>query len=295
MYRYSRRSCLLAASSLILSSACAKLPTGERDGSRAVAQIKALENSLAGRIGVFAWRAGDGLQLAYRADERFPFCSTFKVIAAAAILDKSTRDAGLMQQVIRYQPSDMVSYSPITEQRIGAGMSVAALCAAALQYSDNTAANLLIRLLGGPQAVTAYAASIGDSVFRLDRCETSLNTAIPEDPRDTTTPRAMGGSLQRLLLGDALPPVQRQQLQVWMLGNTTGAARIKAGLPADWRVADKTGSGSYGTANDIAVVWPPAREPIVMAIYTTLHSPDAEARSDVIAAVAQVIMGWLGA
>jgi len=245
------------------------LPTGGHDESLAIAQIKALENTLAGRIGVFAWRAGDGLQLAYRADERFPFCSTFKVIAAAAILEKSTRDAGLMQLIVRYQRSDMVSYSPITEQHIGEGMPVAALCAAALQYSDNTAANLLLRLLGGPQAVTAYAASIGDTAFRLDRWETALNTAIPEDPRDTTTPRAMGGSLQRLLLGDALPPVQRQQLQAWMLGNTTGAARIKAGLPADWRVADKTGSGSYGTANDIAVVWPPAREPIVMAIYTT--------------------------
>ena len=167
-----------------------------------------------------------------------------------------------MQQRIKYQQRDLVTYSPITEQHVKDGMTVAALCAAAMQYSDNTASNLLMKILGGPEAVTAFARSIGDRQFRLDRWETALNSSIPGDRRDTSTPNAMGQSLQRLALGNALEPHLQAQLQAWLRGNTTGAARIRAGVPADWQVGDKTGTGDYGTANDIAVLWPPRRSPV---------------------------------
>ncbi|RYY77709.1 MAG: class A beta-lactamase, partial [Comamonadaceae bacterium] len=187
--------------------------------------------------------------------------------------------------------ADLVSYSPVTQKHAGDGMTVAGLCAAALQYSDNTAGNLLIRLLGGIDAVTAYARGIGDSAFRLDRWETELNTAIPGDPRDTTTPAAMATSVQRLALGDALGAPQRAQFVAWLRGNTTGATRIRAGVPADWELGDKTGTGDYGTTNDVAVLWPPGRPPLVMAIYFAQPASDAAARNDVLASAARIVSG----
>jgi beta-lactamase class A len=178
------------------------------------------------------------------------------------------------------------------------------------QYSDNTASNLLMKILGGPGAVTTFARSIGDSPkerlrqrqFRLDRWETALNSAIPgvgiasplENRRDASTPNAMGSSLQRLAFGDALEPRLQLQLRVWLQGNTTGAARIRAGVPADWQVGDKTGTGDYGTANDIGLLWPPHRSPVVVAIYTTQAEKDAKARSDIIASAARIVVDWLG-
>jgi beta-lactamase class A len=255
--------------------------------------LKQLEQDFGGRIGMFVLNTADGAQFGYRAGERFPVCSTFKVLAASAILAKSLQVDGLMQQRIRYHSSNLVSYSPITEKHISDGMTVADLCAAAIQHSDNTAANLLMDILGGPESVTAFARSIGDEEFRLDRWETELNTAIPGDLRDTTTPLAMGLSLYRLALGSALIPEHAKQLRDWLLGSTTGAARIKAGIPADWVIGDKTGSGEYGTANDIAVVWPPNRKPVVIAIYTTQNNKDAAPRSDVIESATRIAIEWL--
>lgn len=216
-------------------------------------------------------------------------CATFKVLLASAVLRQSTRNPGLLQQEIRYQRRDLVSYSPITEQQIDAGMTVAGLCAAALRYSDNTAATLLLTLLGGPQAVTAYARSISDREFRLDRWEIARNTAIPGDPRDTSTPRAMARSLRRLVLEDTLEAGQRAPLKAWLIGNTTGGARIRAGVPAAWQIADKTGD-AYGTANDIAVLWPPARAPIVVTVYTTQADPQAAARNELLVAAARTVV-----
>ena len=288
-----RRSILLSAAAYPLLSACAAIGGQANASASARQQLNAIENSLDGRLGLFAWDTASGQRLEYRADERFPLCSTFKLLLVSAMLKMSTQQAGLMQQVLSYRQSDLVDYSPITEQHVGAGMSVADLCAAALQYSDNTAANLLIAQLGGLAAVTAYARSIGDPQFRLDRWETELNTATPGDPRDTSTPEAMGRSLQRLALGDALPSAQREQLCVWLRGNTTGAARIKAGIPASWTIGDKTGGGHYGTANDIAVLWPPQRSPVILAIYTTQHRQTATARNELIAAAARVVVDWL--
>ena len=292
-----RRAFLLTLAALPLATVNRASATKGADPSShdpaAQARLLQLEGELGGRLGLYALDTADGAELGHRADERFPLCSTFKVMLAAAILERSTGIPDLLQQRIRYQRSDLVTYSPLTEKHLADGMTVAELCAAAVQYSDNTAANLLMKLLGGPAAVTAFARGIGDRDFRLDRWETELNTASPGDPRDTTTPAAMGRSLQRLALGDALQAAQRTQLQDWLRGNTTGAARIRAGVPPDWQVGDKTGTGSYGTANDIAVLWPPQRAPIVLAIYTAHDDDQAAARSDIIAAAAQIGADWI--
>ncbi len=279
----------MAAASAPLIAACSGPGSWRDDGHRAA--LRALEASSGGRLGVAVVEAGGVATRGHRLDERFAMCSTFKVIAAAGVLERSARDAGLLAQRIVYARNELVNYSPVTQQHVAQGMTVAALCAAALQYSDNTAGNLLIRLLGGPEGVTAFARRIGDDAFRLDRWETDLNTAIPGDPRDTTTPAAMATSLQRLVLGDALGDAQRAQLVEWLRGNTTGAARIRAGVPADWQVGDKTGSGDYGTTNDVAVLWPPGRPPMVVSMYFAQPDKDAAARSDVLAAAAKIVAG----
>lgn len=283
-----RRSLLVAAISTPLIGACAPLRGQAKNVAAAERQLRELESTFDGRLGFVALDTATGARIAHRGDERFPFCSTSKMMLCAAVLARSAGEPALLQRRIAYAKGDLIRYSPITEQHVDAGMSVAELCAATLQYSDNTAANLLMALLGGPQAVTAYARSIGDATFRLDRREPELNTALPGDERDTTTPAAMAASVHRLLVGDALGAAQRAQLNAWMLGNKTGDARIRAGVPADWRVADKTGTGDYGTANDIGVAYPPNRAPIVFIVYTTMRNPNAQARDDVIASATRI-------
>jgi len=257
-------------------------------------RIDALEKDFGGRIGVFAINTENGTTFGHRAGERFAVCSTFKVFAVSAILTRSATEPGLLDQRVLYQKADLVTYSPITEKHAGEGMTVAELCAAALQYSDNTAANLLIKMAGGPEGVTAFARTTGNTAFRLDRWETELNTAIPGDPRDTATPESMALSLQKLFLGDALPgQPQRDRLRDWLGGNTTGAARIKAGIPADWKIGDKTGSGDYGTANDLAILWPPGKKPVILAIYTARPAKDDKPDSEVVAATARIVAAWV--
>jgi beta-lactamase class A len=256
----------------------------------AVDKLAALEQSAGGRLGVAVLDTGSGKRVLHRADERFAFCSTFKTMVAAAILARSQTEAGLLERRIHYTRADLVTYSPETEEHLADGMTVAELCKATVQVSDNAAANLLMKVLGGPQAVTAYARSIGDREFRLDRWETELNSAIPGDPRDTTTPAAMMQSVNRLLLGDALGAPQRKQLVGWMVGTLTGNERIRAGSPAGATVADKTGTGSYGVTNDIGVVWPKGRAPLVVVVYYTGPSKDSKARSDVVAAATKIAL-----
>lgn len=285
-----RRSLLRAATAASLTLACACRSATADDARSAKGLLAALEASSGGRLGVFAVNTADGVQLRHRADERFAMCSTFKVIAASAVLERSAREAGLLQRRVHYTASDLASYSPITSKQLQDGMTMAQLCAAALRYSDNTAANLLMKMLGGPAAVTAFARTLGDSDFHLDRWEPELNSAIPGDPRDTSTPAAMAQSLARLVLGDTLGAAEREQLIGWMRGNTTGDQRIRAAVPTDWRVADKTGSGDYGATNDIAVLWPPEKPPIVLALYFAQDRQDAQARSDVLAAAAGIVV-----
>lgn len=257
-------------------------------------QFEQLERAHSITLGLYALDTGSGRHLAYRADQRFALCSTFKVMLAGAVLHLSQKQPDLLAKRIRFDAKTLVVYSPITQQHIDAGMTVADLCAAALQHSDNTAANLLLDVLGGPAALTAFARRLGDDVFRLDRNEPSLNSALPDDPRDTSTPQAMATSVQRLVLGDGLNTLARQQLQAWLKGNTTGAKRIRAGVPADWTVGDKTGSGDYGVANDVAVIWPPRRAPWVLTVFTRATDPKSPWKDAALAEATGIVVQALG-
>lgn len=252
-------------------------------------QFETLESKSGGRLGVTVIDTSDGSEYSWRGNERFPLCSTSKVMAVAAILKKNESDHSLPGKKIHINKNDMVNYNPITQKYIGSSMTVAELSAAALQYSDNAAMDKLLAYLGGPQQATHFARTIGDKAFRLDRKEPELNTAIPDDARDTTTPSAMADTLNKLVLGTALKGEQRARLSEWMKGNTTGANSIKAGLPVDWIVADKTGSGDYGTTNDIAVIWPKNKAPIILTAYFTQNDKDAAARKDVLASAAKLV------
>ena len=286
------RRLLLRAATLPFLAGCQSIAPTPRE-STALARLQALEQTFDGRLGLCAIDSGSGRSLAWRAAERFPLCSTFKAVLAAAVVAESSRSPGLLQRRIRYTRQELVTYSPVTQAHIGDGMTVGELCAAAVQHSDNTAGNLLLQLVGGPAGLTAYARSTGDTAFRLDRWETALNSALPGDERDTTTPAAMSTTLKRLALDGELTAPQRAQLQDWLLGNTTGETRIRAGMPAGWRVGDKTGTGDYGSTNDIAVLWPPQRAPITLAIYLTGTVPDAKPRNEIVAQAARVVADWL--
>ncbi len=287
-----RRTLLLAASVLPLAGACTAWSQKGPQAS-AEAQLAELERACGGRLGVVAFNTASGARLQHRPHERFPFCSTFKLMLSAAVLERSAKDASLLSRRVGYSRADIIPNSPVTEKHVADGMTVAALCAAAIQYSDNAAANLLMKVLGGPADVTAFARTIGDQAFRLDRWETELNTAIPGDLRDTTTPAAMADSVQRLVLGDALGAAQRGQLQTWLLGNTTSAERFMAAVPPGWKVGDKTGGGSYGTNNDVGVMWPPAGAPLVVSVYLTFPDKDAKTRNDVVASAARIAVSAL--
>ena len=252
--------------------------------------IKQLEMKSGGRLGVSVLDTNTGAPIHHRGDERFPMCSTFKVLAAAAILkDVGAKLEGLERRV-RIEQADLVEYSPATSKHVGGeGMSLRELCEAAITLSDNTAGNALLKNIGGPAGLTSFARSLGDETTRLDRIETELNEAAPGDPRDTTTPNAMAANFRRLLLGDALVPEGRDQLIKWLVANKTGDSRLRAGLPQGWRVGDKTGSGQRETANDVAIVWPPERSPIIIAVYLTGASLDPNGRNDVIASVGREV------
>lgn len=283
-----RRALLLTALSLpALVFAGGK--TRSKPESDLAAGLAKLEQEHEVRIGVAALDLRDGRRLGHREGERFPMCSTFKLLLAAAVLARSVDDPALLPRRIAIAKADLVAYSPVTETRLADGMTVAELCEATLQLSDNAAANLLMKQIGGPEAVTAYARRLGDAVTRLDRWETELNSAIPGDERDTTTPQAMLGNLRAVFFGGALPAAQRRRLEAWIRGNQTGAERIRAGVPKTWAVGDKTGSGAYGAVNDIGVLWPPASEPILLAIYSTHDRADAKGRNDVVARVAELV------
>lgn len=280
---------------LLLASASLPITAGfdAWSASAGASPFAAIEAKAGGRLGVMAIDTANGKRVGHRADERFPFCSTFKVMAVSAVLKRGESEPGLLDRRIRYTREQLVSYSPISGKHLEDGMTVAELCAATIQYSDNTAANLLMNLVDGPTGVTAFASSIGDETFRLGRWETALNTSIPGDTRDTTTPAAMATSLRRLALGDALAAPGRDRLVAWMRGNTTGATRIRAGVPADWTVGDKTGTGDYGTTNDIGIVWPAGKAPLVIAVYFTRREKSARPDNEAVAAATRAAVAAL--
>jgi len=285
-----RQTALLAAAVMPLLLGSAPLWAKTTPDATAIHQkLAELEKSAGGRLGVALINTADNSQIVYRGEERFPMCSTSKVMAASAVLKQSETNKTLLNKRIEIKKSDLVNYNPIAEKHLDTGMTLGELGAAAIQYSDNTAMNKLIAELGGPAGVTQFARSIGDSTFRLDRTEPTLNTAIPGDKRDTSSPLAMAKSLHNLALGKALGEPQRTQLVEWLKGNTTGGESIRAGLPAHWVVGDKTGSGDYGTTNDIAVIWPENHAPLVLVTYFTQPQQDAKARKEVLAAAAKIV------
>jgi beta-lactamase class A len=253
-------------------------------------KLAELETSSGGRLGISAINTANNTRLQYRAEERFPVCSTSKMMGVAAILKQSRTKTDLLQEKINYKKEDLVVYSPVTEKHISDGMKISELCEAAISTSDNTAINLLMNKLGGPSAVTSFARSIGDNTFRLDRKEPELNSAIPDDLRDTSTPLAMEKSLQQIVLGDTLALPQRELMQTWLKGSITGNSQIRAGVAKEWIVGDKTGKGDYGTTNDIGIIWPTKCPPIVVAIYFTQNKKDAAYRDDVIASATRIMI-----
>jgi beta-lactamase class A len=252
--------------------------------------LESIETRVGGRLGVFAVDSQTGRRLEHRAGERFPMCSTFKLLAAGAVLARVDRAEERLNRRIRYSKADLLEYAPVTRAHVAQGsMSVADLCAAAIELSDNTAANLLLQSLGGPHAVTQFARSLGDPSTRLDRMEPALNTAIPGDPRDTTTPANMAQNLRRLLTGTSLTRNSRGLLYSWLAACKTGEDCLRAGIPASWREGDKTGSGAHGTRNDVAILQPPNRKPIFVAAYLTQSRVSAAESGAALASVGRLI------
>ena len=294
----SRRGLLIGVGAVAGLAACAATPA-KADPAEPLPvlgdQFAALEDRFDAFVGVWAVDLDTGRQVANRADEPFAMCSTFKVYAAARVLQKDQAGALHLTDEVTIEAADVVANSPITELRVGQNMTIGELCEAALQRSDNTAGNWLLRIIGGPSAVTTFARTVGDDRTRLDRWETNLNTAVPGDPRDTSSPRALGGGYQRLLTGDVLDALRRAQLERWMRGNQTSS--LRAGLPAGWTSADKTGGGSYGSTNDVGVVYGPDGRRAVLSIMTRSRTDDPEAHDlrSLVAEVTTLVLPYLSA
>ncbi len=255
-----------------------------------------IEAERGGRLGVAVLDTGSNRRAGHRENERFPLGSTFKLLAAGAVLARNDAGRDRMVRRIRYRREDLVAYSPETEKHAGdEGMTLAALCEAAVTLSDNTAGNLLLGVLGGPQGLTAYLRNLGDAVTRLDRTEPTLNEARPKDPRDTTSPASMLADLQALTVGSALSEAARSTLQGWLRHNKTGYARLRARLPNGWEAGEKTGSSENGTSNDVGILWPPnGCAPVLVAAYLTEGPPDSSVRDAALADVgAAVTTAWM--
>jgi len=285
-------------------AACSIGPRGERE-ALAEQRIAAVEARIGGRVGVAAWNTATDVWISTRRHERFAMCSTFKWLLAAQMLQMGERSAGLLDQRVLFNESDLLEYAPTTRARIRetpmgrmGEMTIEELCEAAVVLSDNTAANLLLESAMGPRGFTNFLRANGDAITRLDRIEPDLNEVPPGDERDTTTPEAMARTTRRLLLGHAQmgdPPLNaasREKLIGWMVASTTGLQRLRAGLPADWRVGDKTGTwnGPTNAANDVAICWPPSSPPIVIACYLAQSTADAGARNAAHAEIARIIV-----
>ncbi|GAB2706314.1 class A beta-lactamase [Nocardia thraciensis] len=286
----------LAAAALSVTAAC-DAGTAEPNPPAAAApaaNFTDLEAKHGARLGVFAVDTGTGRTVATREGERFPMASTFKGLACGAVLRAHPLSSGYFDQVIHYPATDLVENSPETEKHVETGMTVAELCHATITQSDNTAGNQILKLIGGPAGFTAFLRSLGDTTSRLDRWETELNTAIPGDERDTTTPAALAADYRALVLGDALAAPEREQLTSWLLANTTGGKRIRAGLPADWKVGDKTGSPAYGGALDVAIAWPPNHAPLVIAVLTAKPEQHAQPDNELVATATREAVAALG-
>lgn len=273
---------------LVLAAATALVqPLAARSAEDPVtAAALGIEAKLGARLGLMVVDTETGRQWQHRSRERFAMASTFKALACAALLDAGET---VQSRSMTIEKQDLQDYSPVTGQRVGSQMTAAELCATTLRTSDNTAANLVLAALGGPKRVTSFLRSIGDTVTRLDRTEPMVNEAKPGDPRDTTTPESMAQSIGDLVLGDALSANGRRQLTRWMEANEVADRLLRAGVPQDWRIADRTGAGGHGTRGIVAVMWPPQRKPVIAAIYLTETDASMAERDAAIAEIGRAI------
>lgn len=287
---FTRRGFAAATGAALVAVFSPRVIAAAGDGHRFLTEIAKIEGRLQGRLGVAVTDAESGLSWSHRGEERFPLCSTFKALAAAAVLAKVDAGQDDLRRRVTFTPQDLIPYSPVTESQTGGdGMTLAALCDAAVTRSDNTAGNLLLKAIGGPTGLTAFARRIGDGATRLDRWEPELNEATPGDPRDTTTPLGMAAGLNRLTFGDGLSEQSRAHFIDWLVGNKTGDARLRAGAPKGWRIGEKTGTGRHGAAHDVGAVWPTDRAPLVVAVYIAETKAPLELRNRAIADVAAAL------
>ena len=258
------------------------------------ARWREIEASVAGRLGVAVLDTATGRIDGHRLDDRFPLCSTFKWLAAALILRRVDEGAEQLDRRVRFGREALLANSSESEKHLADGMSIGEMCEAAVTISDNAAANLLLHSFGGPPAVTRFARSLGDTMTRLDRTEPTLNESRLGDPRDTTSPRAMSTALNAALLGNGLSPRGRAQLLQWMQATKTGDERLRAGMPATWKVGDKTGTGAHGSTNDVAILMPPDRAPLIVAAYLTQTSAPMPQRNKALADVGRTVAAMIG-
>jgi len=281
----SRRAALVAAGATLLSSTSfAAAPADPL-----VARIAGLEKKNGGRLGVAILDTKTGRRIEHRAGERFAMCSTFKFLASAHVLSRVDKGLEQLDRRVRFTEKDLIANSPISKARVAEGMTIAEMCEATITVSDNTSGNLLLAACGGPSGFTSYARSLGDKVTRLDRMEPELNDVKEGDELDTTTPAAMLEDLRKVVLGDALSAVSRALITKWIIATKTGDKRLRAGVPKDWTVGDKTGTSATDIANDIAVFWPPGREPLLAAVYYAGALISSEQRNATIADVGAVV------
>ena len=281
----SRRSLLKMTPALALSSSLHGFAATPED------EFAAMEQRMGIRLGVAAIAAGSGRGLSHRGDELFPMCSTSKLLLAACVLSKVDAGTEQLKRPISYSEKDLLEYAPVTKAHVKEGaLPVGELCAAAVEVSDNTAANLLLAQVGGPVGVTKFIRSLGNAVTRLDRTEPELNTALPGDPRDTTSPKAMVDSMKALLAGTILSTPSQELLISWLEKCETGDNRLRAGIPEDWRAGDKTGTGENGAIGDVGIFWPPGKGPILIAAYVLGGSAPRAEREQAIASAARVVV-----
>lgn len=281
-----KRLYILAAAALLVSSCSLQNLFSSEFESR----VAALENKEGGRIGVAVLDTETGERLNYNADERFALCSTHKLLLAAAVLARIDAGHDALTSRITFNNTDILAYAPVTKKFISQGnMSVAELAEASIAFSDNTAANLLSKRIGGPVELTRFMRALGDDITRLDRMEPELNSNYMDDARDTTTPSAMVNSMQKILVGKILSDPSRTLLTTWLVRNTTGAKKLRAGIPANWMIGDKTGSGSNGASSDVAAIWPNGKKPLLVAVYYTGSDGNADQQAAVIAEVGRII------
>lgn len=283
---------VFAAGAVALDGTIVRAAEKKFSGFRA--RMASIEKFSGGRLGVAVLDTNSSARFGYRADERFPMCSTFKVLLVGAVLKRADEGRERLDRRVQYTSSDVLDWAPVTRLHVETGMTVGELCEAAITLSDNTAANLLLKTIGGPAAVTAFTRTLGDNVTRLDRTEPALNTAIPGDPRDTSTPMWMLRDLRKLALGKILAPVSRERLVAWMLACKTGEGKLRAGFPTGWKIGDKTGSGQRGTENDLAIVWPAQKQsPLLIAAYLTGATVDHAHQLSAIAEVGREVAALL--